>query len=241
MTKYANYSAVANLRRQHGGTVVGIIIGLIIGLAIALVVAVAISKTSLPFMNKVAKADKPELTAGQTSDPNKPLYGNNGAAKEASKDFAQNGDGTPQPAQAPNQAINPAPTPAAPPVAAAPAAPAAPITSKPVDTKPADNKPADAKPAADQTVATAAKPDNADDKWVYYLQAGAFRDQADAETSKAKLALAGFEASISDRPGDTGTLFRVRIGPFNQIEAMNKVRGKLSDNGIDVAVVRIAK
>ena len=57
----------------------------------------------------------------------------------------------------------------------------------------------------------------------------------------AKLALAGFEASISDRPGDTGTLFRVRIGPFNQIEAMNKVRGKLSDNGIDVAVVRIAK
>jgi len=232
MTKHAQ---VANMRRQHGGTVIGIIIGLIIGLAIALIVAVAISKTSLPFMNKVAKADKPELTAGQTSDPNKPLYGNNGAAKEASKDFAQNGDGTPQPAQTTNQAVNPAPAPVAPPVAAAPA------PTKPVEAKPADSKPAEvAKPATDQTVATA-KPDNADDKWVYFLQAGAFRDQADAETSKAKLALAGFEASISDRPGDTGTLFRVRIGPFNQIEAMNKVRGKLSDNGIDVAVVRIAK
>jgi cell division protein FtsN len=230
MTKYAQ---AANLRRQHGGTVIGIIIGLIIGLAIALVVAVAISKSTLPFMNKVAKADKPELTAGQTADPNKPLYGNNGAAKEASKDFTPNGDGNQQ-AQAP---VQPVPTPAAPPAPATPA-PAAPVAAnapKIVD------KSTDAAKPADKVVADAAKPDNADDKWVYFLQAGAFRDQADAETSKAKLALAGFEASISDRPGDTGTLFRVRIGPFNQIEAMNKVRGKLSDNGIDVAVVRIAK
>ena len=82
MTKFGNKT------QQHGGTVVGIIIGLIIGLAIALVVAVVISKSSLPFMNKVAKQEKaPELTAGQAADPNKALYGNNAAAKEAEKDF----------------------------------------------------------------------------------------------------------------------------------------------------------
>ena len=62
-----------------------------------------------------------------------------------------------------------------------------------------------------------------------------------AENSKAKLALAGFEASISDRPTDSVHLYRVRIGPFNQLEAMNRIRGKLSENGIDVAVVRIVK
>lgn len=226
MTNYAQQS----YRRQHGGTVVGIIIGLIIGLAIALVVAVAITKTSLPFLNKVGKADKaPELTAGQTSDPNKPLYGSNGAAKDAAKDFAPNAGGTP-PATADGK---PAPG-----VAATPANPAAPAANP----KPAEVKTADAPKTAEAAPANAAaKPDNADDKWTYYLQAGAFRDQADAENSKAKLALAGFEASISDRPGDTGSLYRVRIGPFNQLEAMNKVRGKLSDNGIDVAVVRIAK
>ena len=96
-------------------------------------------------------------------------------------------------------------------------------------------------PAAAVAATAAAKPDNADDKWTYFLQAGAFRDQADAENSKAKLALAGFEASISDKGSDANGLYRVRIGPFNQLEAMNRVRGKLSDNGIDVAVVRVAK
>jgi cell division protein FtsN len=33
----------------------------------------------------------------------------------------------------------------------------------------------------------------------------------------------------------------VRVGPFNELEPMNKVRGKLSDNGVDAAVVRISK
>lgn len=233
MTNYVNMSH----RRQRGGTVVGIIIGLIIGLAIALIVAVAITKSSLPFLNKVGKADKaPELTAGQTSDPNKPLYGNNGAAKDAAKDFAANPDGTPA-AAAGGKPVAPAPSPA---TAAVPPVPAMPTpTPKPVDVKTAE-APKTAELAATAAPA-AAKADNPDDKWMYFLQAGAFREQADAENSKAKLALAGFEASISDRPGDTGPLFRVRIGPFNQLEAMNKVRGKLSDNGIDVAVVRIAK
>lgn len=217
-------------RKEHGGTVVGIIIGLIIGLAIALVVAVVITKSSLPFMNKVVKQDKaPELTAGQAADPNKPLYGSNNAAKEAEKDF-----------NAPSAVPGAAPVPAPPnAVTAAPTAPAGPTSTTPPA---AAAKPASAAAAASAAVATAAaKPDNADDKWTYYLQAGAFRDQADAENSKAKLALAGFEASISDKAADANGLYRVRLGPYNQLDAMNRVRGKLSENGIDVAVVRVAK
>jgi cell division protein FtsN len=239
MTKYAHQF----IRKQRGGTVVGIIIGLIIGLAIALIVAVAITKTSLPFLNKVGKADKtPELTAGQTSDPNKPLYGNNNAAKEAAKGFAPEVPTPPAVPAAQADANSADAKTATPGVAAAPFVNPSPATpAKPGETKPVVTpKAAEAAPAA---VVAAAKPDNADDKWMYYLQAGAFREQADAENSKAKLALAGFEASISDRSADVGggALYRVRIGPFNQLEAMNKVRGKLSDNGIDVAVVRIAK
>jgi len=64
---------------------------------------------------------------------------------------------------------------------------------------------------------------------------------ADAESARGKLALLGFEATLSDRTTDTGVLHRVRIGPFQQVEAMNKVRSKLSENGIDVAVVRNQK
>ena len=100
----------------------------------------------------------------------------------------------------------------------------------------------------EQSAAVAKKPDAAevktdsqDDKWSYFLQAGAFREQSDAEGMRAKLALIGVEAKVSERQADTGTLYRVRVGPFNQLEAMNKVRGKLSDSGVDAAVVRMAK
>lgn len=195
--------------RQAGGTLLGIIIGLTVGLCIALAVAVTITKTSLPFLNKQPKSEKAvELTPGQVSDPNKPMYGNKEPSKEAAKDFIK------PPADAGLSGD----------------AKVAPV-----------EKPIVAKPAESKDVA-AAKADNADDKWIYYLQAGAFREQADAESTRAKLALSGFEAGISERPSETGSpLYRVRLGPYNQVEAMNRVRSKLSDNGIDVAVVRIAK
>jgi cell division protein FtsN len=87
----------------------------------------------------------------------------------------------------------------------------------------------------------AAQPAAGGDGYIYYLQAGAFRDIADAESAKAKLALLGFEASISDRTSDSGVLHRVRMGPYNQVEAMNKARAKLQDSGVDVAIVRNQK
>lgn len=214
-------------QQQRGGTFVGIIIGIIIGVAICAALAFVVTKSSLPFMNKVAKQDKaPELTAGQAADPNKALYGSNAAAKEAEKDY-----------NAPSAIPGAAPSPVPPNgVAATPAAPAGPTSAAP-----AASSAAKAASASSASATAAAKPDSQDDKFTYFLQAGAFRDQADAENSKAKLALAGFEANITDKGTDANGLYRVRIGPFNQLEAMNRVRGKLSDNGIDVAVVRVAK
>ena len=80
-----------------------------------------------------------------------------------------------------------------------------------------------------------------EEKITYHLQAGAFREMEDAENTRAKLALLGFEASISERVNDSGVLYRVRVGPFPQPEAMNKARAKLIDNGIDVAIVKNQK
>ena len=74
--------------------------------------------------------------------------------------------------------------------------------------------------------------------YIYYLQAGAFREMSDAENTRAKLALLGFEAAITDRTTDGGVLHRVRVGPYTGPEAMNKARAKLLDSGIDVAIVR---
>ena len=206
--------------RQHGGTILGLIIGLIIGLGIAVVVAMTINKTTLPFLNKQARPDRVELAPGQANDPNKPLYGNKAASREAAKEFAN--------APAP---VEPVPPNSVDPQAAKNAAakevsltPPAEKIKKPVPAKPTDTAKAEG-----------------DEKWTYFLQAGAFRDQADAESARAKLALLGFEARLTERPSDNGTLYRVRVGPFSQLETMNRMRGKLTDNGVDVAVIRTPK
>lgn len=231
-------SRFSSTRRQQGNTLVGIIIGLVIGLGIAVVVALVITKGASPFTDKSGRAGKSaEPTAGQIADPNKPMYGNKEAAKEAARDFSKE----PREIAAPTQPAAPAPAPAQQPKAPPPDALQELIGT--LKDKPAPKTPAAAAPApqAKADVKAEAKADAASDKWIYYLQAGAFHDMSDAESTRGKLALLGFEAAISDRSTDAGVLHRVRIGPFNQLEAMNRARTKLSENGIDVAVVRNQK
>ncbi|USX26250.1 SPOR domain-containing protein [Oxalobacteraceae bacterium OTU3CINTB1] len=230
--------------RQQGNTFIGIVIGLVIGLTVAVVVALVINKGASPFTDKGRSNKSTETTAGQAADPNKPMYGSKEAARAAAKDLGRD-----TPPAAPT-APAPAPAPKAPAAdplqavvdriqgAAADKPKATPsasnVTPTPVAKTPANT----AAPAAG---ATATPANGGDEKYIYYLQAGAFREVADAESARAKLALLGFEANLSDRTTDTGVLHRVRIGPFNQVEAMNKVRSKLSENGVDVAVVRNQK
>ena len=225
--------------RQQGNTFIGIVIGLVIGLTVAVVVALVINKGASPFTDKGRSNKSTETTAGQAADPNKPMYGSKEAARAAAKDLSR----------------DPPPAPAAPaPAPAAPKAPAAdPLQAvvdriqgaaadKPKTTPSASNvTPTPVAKTPANTAGATASANGGDEKYIYYLQAGAFREVADAENARAKLALLGFEANLSDRTTDTGVLHRVRIGPFNQVEAMNKVRSKLSENGVDVAVVRNQK
>lgn len=225
--------------KQQGNTLTGLIIGLIIGLAIAVVVALAITKGSTPFTDKSGKVGKPaEPTTGQISDPNKPLYGGKDAAREANKEFQKEGKVIPATgATPPGTAPAAAPAHGAAP-AAAPAGAAAPAVAgaKPATTAAA---PAGAKPAEPAKPGDAAKP--ADDKYVYFLQVGEFREAANADNTKAKLALLGYEAAVTERTVDNNVLHRVRLGPYAQVDAMNKVRSKLSENGVEVAVIRSPK
>lgn len=96
-------------------------------------------------------------------------------------------------------------------------------------------------PATTASAPPTAMVDKDDGKWTYYLQAGAFRVWNDAEGERARLALMGFEAHITERPTDTGTLYRVRLGPFAQAESMNRMRTKLSESGIESAIIRTPK
>lgn len=109
--------------------------------------------------------------------------------------------------------------------------------------KPADALAAAASAAATPAVTptTASKPEASDDKYIYFLQIGAFKEVADAESARAKLALVGVEATVSEKAGENGVLHRVRVGPFDSFDAMNKMRAKLSENSVETAIVRSAK
>ncbi|MFC5458655.1 SPOR domain-containing protein [Massilia niabensis] len=227
--------------RQRGSTLTGFIIGLIIGLGIAVVVALMITKGASPFTDRSNKMGRPaDLEPSLASDPNKPMYGNREAAREASKQLADREAAKAAKAAAAAAAPKPAPAAAA---EADPLGQAIAGMSEAAAPKPAAvAAPAPAPAAAPAGAPAAAAPSaGADDKYIYYLQAGAFREISDAEATRAKLALLGFEAAISDRTSDSGVLHRVRLGPFSQVEAVNKARAKLLDSGIDVAIVRNQK
>ncbi|MGB9129245.1 MAG: SPOR domain-containing protein [Thiobacillus sp.] len=73
----------------------------------------------------------------------------------------------------------------------------------------------------------------------YYLQAGAFQNPNDADNLKAQLALLGVEAVIqtSEVP-DKGVFHRVRVGPFNAIDEVNRTRSLLTQNNIPATLVK---
>jgi cell division protein FtsN len=214
--------------KQAGGTLLGVVIGLIIGLSIAVVVAITIKNTPLPFTNKNKHDKVAGPTADQMADINKPLYGSKEAAKQASREFIK----------IPGEdaaAVKPADQKVA---KADPKTAAAAVVK--IDNKATSaDKALVEKTVAEKLAAEKAKP--AEDKYTYYLQAGAFRELNDAENTKARLALLGLGASISEKESENGMLYRVRVGPFSELEAMNRTKGKLSDNGVDVAIVRLPR
>lgn len=73
----------------------------------------------------------------------------------------------------------------------------------------------------------------------YWLQAGAFASETDADNLKAKIALVGLEATV--RPvqvADKGTLYRVRLGPYQSLEDANRIKTALSQNAVSAAIIR---
>ncbi|KVZ14560.1 cell division protein [Burkholderia ubonensis] len=84
-------------------------------------------------------------------------------------------------------------------------------------------------------------PSAADANTGYFLQVGAYKTESDAEQQRARLGFQGFESKVSKRDVSGVTYFRVRVGPFSKFEDMNSARQRLSDAGVDTAVIRFTK
>jgi len=197
------------MKQQRGGFVLGMIVGLLIGLALALAVALYVTKTPVPFVNKVpqrsAEQDAAEVERNKNWDPNAPLAG-----KAASR---------------------PAPT--------APAAVAVPAAPSKLPEKPADRAPLATAPAVPPAPALSTKPGA--DAFNYFVQVGAFARTEEAEQQRAKLAMQGLEAKVSEREQSGRTVYRVRLGPFDKQEQAEAARDKLAGTGFEAVLVRVQK
>jgi cell division protein FtsN len=199
----------------RGSFVIGLIVGLLVGLALALGVALYIAKVPVPFVNKVpqrtAEQDAAETEKNKNWDPNSSLYSKVPVSPK------------PGPATAP--ASGPAVPPTLPPPVAASSAKADPAAIL------------SGKPPADTTVST--KPGS--DALSYFVQAGAFGRVEDAEAQRAKLAMSGYQAKVTEREQSGRTVYRVRLGPFDKKEEATQVKDKLDSQGVESALVQVQK
>ncbi len=262
MAKPSRTSPRSTSSKQTGGTFLGVVLGLIVGLAIAVVVALYITRAPTPFVAKVAPSGASDTGAIQQQyDPNRALQG-----KSPGQPVPQAAQQTPPPNTAPGQSSGQpaAPSQAAPGLleepqivevpstngassAAGSAAAQQPQAQANAQAEAPQKKPAQVANVPPSSSAPAAHPNNgasngaSDANTGYFLQVGAYKTASDAEQQRARLAFQGFESKVSQRDAGGVTYFRVRIGPFTKFDEMNATRQRLSDAGIDTAVIRFAK
>ena len=203
--------------RARGGTLMGFVVGVLVGLAAALAVAVYVTKVPVPFVDR-----------GVSRNPGQDLL-------EAERNRNWN----------PNATLGGGPVlPAVP--------PAAPQEGNIVVQPGADG--AASAPSADplgdlvrsrlgegggEAPVTAVEAGG--DGFTYFVQAGAFRSADEAQAQRARLAMLGIEAAVSERLQSGQTFYRVRVGPFAQKAMADLTKEQLATNGVDAALVRVQR
>ena len=73
----------------------------------------------------------------------------------------------------------------------------------------------------------------------YLLQAGAFRNSAQADDLKARIALLGLVGHVETVQTSAGEMHRVRLGPYSTASALEDAKQKLSAGGLSALAVRV--
>jgi len=224
------------MNKQLGGTLIGFVVGLLVGLGLALAVAVYVTKVPVPFVDRGISRkptqDAVEAERNRNWNPNAGITGNKSSAPpkaEAPAEGAIQSAGKPAPAE---PAKVEASKPEAPKADAAKASPSA---------DPLGDLARSRTQGAAATTTAAAPATTGDDPFNYFVQAGAFRTQADAEAQRAKLAMMGLDAKVTEREQGGQTVYRVRTGPHKSKAEAEGTQAKLSGSGVDAALVRVQR
>lgn len=233
---------------ESGSTLYGALAGLLIGLVVAAVVAFYVTKAPVPFVDRASRqGDTGKLPdPRQAPDPNAGLYGRDGAAgasptgptATAPAPLPGAGAGAAKPDETPSRLddlgalIATLPSTSKPQAAAPAPAAVASIqqTPTPISKPSATATPAPSPKAAAAPAAAASG--------TYFLQAGAFRGENDAESLRARILLLGLPVNVQKAEVNGKPINRVRVGPFARLDDMNRARGRLGENKIETAVVR---
>jgi cell division protein FtsN len=212
---------------QRGGTLLGLIIGLVMGLGVALAVAVYVTKVPTPFSNK----NQPRTNEQDVQET------------EKNKDWNPNSVFQPKPpAPAPEAPSSPATAEAGPDKAASSSAgQSGSDASKPEPRPAVTADPLGELAKSKSGLTTPATPGAAADPFDYVVQVGAYRTPSDADAQKAKLAMMGLDAKVSEREQAGRTVYRVRLGPYTDKAAAERVRARLEGSGIDNTLVRVQR
>ena len=210
----------------RGGTLLGVFIGLVLGLSLAAGVAYYVTKANSPYAAQTAKdardpvRDSPR-DAGRGGRPEAP------AADKPRFDFYKILPGGDEPKVqverkvAPDRAV----------------VDQAKDKDKDQAKDHAKDKDAERPPAKVAAAEPAAKAVGAGDR--FWLQAGSFSSEYDAENLKAQLALSGWEAAVQLATlQDKGVRYRVRLGPYDNTDELNRIKTDLARKGFVVAVIK---
>jgi cell division protein FtsN len=206
-------------RSGVGGTLVGLFVGIALGLGLAAAVAFYVMRAGNPYQPAVtgsAREPGKEASKGNRAEPagtDKPRF-----------DFYKILPGVEEPkvqVKAPER-----------PAADRAAADHAAATDKTIGK--IEERPAAAPDRAAEPVPRAPKATER-----LWLQAGSFSTEGDAENMKAQLALSGIEAKLQQATlPDKSVRFRVRVGPYDNIDEAARVKSDLAKRGFDATVIK---
>jgi len=94
-------------------------------------------------------------------------------------------------------------------------------------------------PEKDKDVRPDIKPVPETRKGTYVLQVGSYKNFADADRVRAKLALQGVDAKVQKVSIDNDTWHRIRIGPISKLDELNRLRAILHKADVDALVIRV--
>ena len=94
-------------------------------------------------------------------------------------------------------------------------------------------------PEKDKDVRPDLKPAPETRRGTYVLQAGSYKNFADADRVRAQLALQGIESKVQKVSVDNDTWHRIRIGPITKLDELNRLRQILRKADVDVLVIRV--